>query len=105
MAKSEDGWKENSGNIWKPENKDDSIVGLLVDIQKEVGSNNSMLYTLKEKETNENVGIWGSTVLDARMKGIEIGMEVRLVYKGLGDAKPGQNAPKLWQVFYKEPAD
>ena len=96
-------WKENTGNFWKAENEDDEITGLLVDIQNEVGVNKSTIYTIQEKESGEHVGVWGSTILDSRMKGISMGMEVRIVYKGLGDAKPGQNAPKLWQVFYKEP--
>ena len=105
MTKSDNSsWKENTGNTWKPENKDDEIEGLLVDIQNNVGVNNSTLYTIQEKETGENVGMWGSAVLDSRMKGIAAGMEVRIVYKGLGDAKPGKNPPKLWQVFYREPS-
>lgn len=101
--KPDNSWKENTGNIWKPENKGDELLGLLIDVEHDVGTNKSTLYTIQEKETQENVNVWGSTILDGRMKGISIGMEVRLVYNGLGDAKPGQNAPKLWQVFYREP--
>ncbi len=97
-------WTENTGNTWKPEKKDDEMVGILADIQNDVGRNASMLYTIQDAKTKENIGVWGSTILDARMKGISIGMEVRIVYKGLGDAKPGQNAPKLWQVFHREPS-
>jgi hypothetical protein len=37
------------------------------------------------------------------MKGISVGEEVRIVYKGLGDKKPGKNPPKLWQVFHRDP--
>lgn len=101
MTKSSNEWKENSGDFWKPENKDDEIEGVLVDIQHEVGVNKSTLYTVQEKESNDNLGVWGSTVLDSRMKGISIGSAVRIIYKGLGDAKSGQNAPKLFKVFYK----
>ena len=37
------------------------------------------------------------------MKGIKVGEEVRIVYKGLGDKQPGKNPPKLWQVFHRDP--
>ena len=98
-----DGWKEATGSTWKPEKKDDSIEGLLTDIQSEVGQNSSMLYTVCRKEDGENLGVWGSTVLDSRMRGINIGEEVKIVFKGLGDAKPGKHAPKLFSVFHREP--
>lgn len=96
-------WTENTGTSWKPQDKDDEIEGILTDIQHGVGQNDSTLYTIQRKDTGENTGVWGSTVLDQRMKGISVGMEVRIVYKGLGDAKAGKNPPKLWQVFYREP--
>lgn len=105
MSKSDNEWKENTGGIWKPETKDEELNGILVDIQHNVGTNSSTLYTVQDKKSGENLGVWGSAVLDGRMKGISIGMEVRIVYKGLGDAKSGQNAPKLWQVFYREPSE
>jgi hypothetical protein len=98
-----DGWRENTGNTWKPEKKDDEVVGILVDIEKEVGQNGSTMYTVEEAKTHETVSIWGSAILDSRMKGINIGEEVRVVYKGLGDKKPGKNPPKLWQVFHRDP--
>lgn len=101
MAENE--WKEATGSIWKPENKDDFVEGLLVDIARDVGENNSMLYTVQLKDTGENVGVWGSAVLDARMKGIVVGEEVKIEYKGLGEKKAGKHAPKLWKVQHREP--
>lgn len=96
-------WVEQTGNTWKPENKDDEIVGLLVDIEHEVGKNGSTLYTVEQSSNHETIGIWGSAVLDNRMKGIQIGEEVRIIYKGLGDKQAGKNPPKLWQVFHRDP--
>lgn len=100
-----DAWTEQTGNFWKPEKVDDTIVGLLVALEKDVGQNNSMMYTIQQKETGENVNVWGSAVLDSRMKGIAVGEEVKIVYKGLGDKKAGKNAPKLWQVFVNKGID
>lgn len=102
---SDNTWKESTGNTWKPEEKGDSIEGLLVDIESGVGQNNSMLYTVEEKESGESLSVWGSTILDQRMKGIKVGEEVKIVFNGLGDKQPGKNAPKLWQVFHREPEE
>ena len=96
-------WKENTGNTWKPEKKDDEVVGILVDVETGVGQNGSTMYTVEQSSNHETVNIWGSTVLDSRMKGIKVGEEVRIVYKGLGDKQPGKNPPKLWQVFHRDP--
>ena|SRR3990167_11149613 len=96
-------WIESTGNTWKPEKTNDFIEGLLVDVEKDVGENHSVLYTVQEKESGENTGVWGSAILDSRMKGIAVGMEVKIIFKGLGDKKPGKNPPKLWQVFSREP--
>ena len=96
-------WKENTGNTWKPEKKDEEVVGILVDIENEVGQNGSTMYTVEQSSNHETVNIWGSAVLDSRMKGIKIGEEVKIVYKGLGDKQPGKNPPKLWQVFHRDP--
>jgi hypothetical protein len=97
------GWIENTGNTWKPEKKDDQITGVLTAIKTDIGQNASMMYMVEESQSHETVGVWGSTILDSRMAGVKIGEEVKIVYKGLGDKKPGQNPPKLWQVFHREP--
>jgi len=96
-------WKENTGNSWKPEKKDEEVVGILVDIEANVGQNGSMMYTVEQTSNHETVNIWGSTVLDSRMKGIKVGEEIRIIFKGLGDKQPGKNPPKLWQVFHRDP--
>lgn len=61
--------------------KDKEIVGTLVSVETEVGSNASNLYTLK-KANDELVSIWGTTLLDSRFKKTEIGSEIKLVYLG-----------------------
>lgn len=98
-----DGWTESTGTLWKPEKKEDQVEGLLIDVQNNIGDNNSTKYFVKQQD-NTTVEMWGSTILDQRMKGVPMGMEVRIVYKGLGDAKPGKQPPKLWQVFHREPS-
>lgn len=104
MADTNDGWKEAApSDTWKPEGKGDEIVGLLVDVQENVGSNSSMLYTIQVGEERKNV--WGSVVLDSRMRGVKVGEEVKIIYQGLGEKKGGNNAPKLFTVFHREPVE
>lgn len=59
----------------------DSIEGVLVEIQENVGPNKSMLYTLKTDKGS--VSVWGSTVLNIRLKHVAVGDEVKIVYLGL----------------------
>ena len=84
-------------SAWKPENKGDEIEGQLLEIKGNVGANNSMIYTLGVE--NKPITVWGSTVLDPKMLGVKIGDQIKIVYEGLGEASPGKNAPKLFEVF------
>ena len=99
----EEQWKEAIGNFWKPEKEEDFIEGLLIEVEKNVGENSSVLYTIQQKNDGENVNVWGSAILDSRMKGILCGEEVKIIYKGLGEAKKGKHAPKLWKVLHRGP--
>jgi|TARA_Y100000296_G_scaffold45780_1_gene52474 hypothetical protein len=81
---------------WKYEKDGDSIEGILTQKQDNIGINNSMLYSI---ETPEGIrSVWGSAVLDSRMIAVKIGEMVKITYKGLGEAKGGKNAPKIFKV-------
>ncbi len=65
---------------WIPKLPNDEISGKLLRIDEKVGTNESMLYTL---ETEDSVrGVWGSTVLDEKMKIFEVGDYVKIVFLG-----------------------
>lgn len=89
-------FKENEPGFWKPENENDSVEGVLLKIENNVGANKSMLYTI-EKD-NKPLNIWGSTVLDQRMVGVKVGEVIRITYKGLGEKVAGKNQAKLFKV-------
>ncbi len=57
------------------------IKGVLVTKEEKVGPNESMMYTLK-LEDGTTKGIWGNTILDSRLKGIEVGEEIGIEYLG-----------------------
>ena len=89
-------FKENEPGFWKPENEGDSIEGVLLKIEDNVGANKSMLYTI-EKD-GKPTSVWGSTVLDQRMVGIKVGELIRITYKGLGEKVGGKNPAKIFKV-------
>ena len=90
-------FEEVETGLWKPENKGDSIKGVLIKVEKDVGTNNSNLYTLEVD--NKPIGVWGSAILDPKMVTAQIGDFMKIEYDGLGEAKAGHSAPKLFKVF------
>ncbi len=82
---------------WKPEKDGDSVQGVLIQKQKDVGTNNAMLYGI-EKSDGKVVNVWGSTILDSRLSLIKEGTLIRITYKGLGEASAGKHAPKIFKV-------
>ena len=70
--------------FWSPENPEDSVSGFYISKQENFGENKSNLYNI---ETSEGVkSVWGSTVLDNKMKLVKIGDDIRIIY--LGKVKP-----------------
>lgn len=89
-------FQENNPGFWIPENEGDSITGVLIKIEEDVGTNKSKLYTIEQDEQPTN--IWGSTILDQRMTGIKVGNLIRITYLGLGEKVGGKNPPKIFKV-------
>jgi len=76
-------WKKIiPGDAWnyKEEGKGAEFVGTYLSKEENVGENNSMLYAFETEEGVKNV--WGSTLLDTRLKNIKFGEEVKIVYLG-----------------------
>ncbi len=59
-------------------------------------TNKANLYGMETPEGVKNV--WGATILDQRMDFVKVGDKVKITFKGLGEKKPGQNAPKIFKV-------
>ena len=89
-------YEEINPTDWTYEKDGDFIEGILIRQQTEIGPNKSMLYSI---ETPEGVkSVWGATLLDSRMALVKIGAKLKITYKGLGEAKAGHNAPKIFKV-------
>lgn len=84
---------------------DKEIVGILVDIEENVGENNSMLYTL-EIEDGSRIAVWGSTILDVRLKNTKIGEVVKIKYLGKEKSEKRKGATyNNFEVFHGELTD
>ena len=78
-------WKKvDVGNTWnyKEEGKDAEFIGVYLSKDEHIGENDSIVYNFKTAD-GDVVGVWGSTVLDVRLKNLEVGEEVKIVYLGL----------------------
>ncbi len=93
-------YKEINPAMWTPEKVDDCIEGLLIKVTEDVGQNKSKLYAIKTTDGLKNV--WGCVILDSKMDLIGIGSQIKITYKGLGEKKGGNNAPKIFKVEHDE---
>lgn len=89
-------YKEINPTDWIYDKDGDSIEGFLVRAQKDIGPNKANLYCI---ETSKGIlNVWGAAILDSRMSLVKIGARVRITYKGLAEAKAGQNPAKIFKV-------
>jgi hypothetical protein len=93
-------FKKIEPGIWKPEKKGDELVGLLV------GSDDSNKYDSKvyhlevegeDGKANQTV-VFGTAVLDDRMRFVKPGQTVKIVYQGTEPNKKGQDT-KMFDVL------
>lgn len=92
-------WKKIEPDVWKPEKDGDEIEGKLVKIDRESGKFSSTIYHL-EKEGKQTV-VFGTTVLDDKMKYINEGNSVKIVFRGTQKNTKNQDV-KLFDVFKGE---
>lgn len=89
-------FKELEIKDWEYPDSGDCIEGVLISKKFNVGPNKVALYLVETQSGFMNV--WGATILDARMVPIKEGDKIRITYKGLGEAKEDQNAPKIFKL-------
>jgi len=88
-------WKDVEPGVWKPEKEEDFIEGILVNKKSAVNENESNQYFIENKDGIFLV--WGSTIIDSRMKFIEVGSLVRITYKETTKNKKNQDL-KIFKV-------
>ena len=81
--------------------ENDSLEGIYKGKEENVGENNSTIYNIKTEKGM--IGVWDSTVLAVRLKNIEIGEEVKIVYLGKVASKTkGRKAYHNYEVFHRK---
>lgn len=88
-----------SGDVWDFQN-DKEIEGVLISKEENVGPNESWMYRIQKADGTE-LGVWGNTVLDGRLKKIEVGEEIRLVYLGKLKSPKTNREYHSFDVFHR----
>ena len=95
-------WKTIDPGVWKPESKGDTITGVLVNKEPKTEDQSAKYHI--QAEDGEMYMVWGSAILDDRMKFVTVSDIVRITYEGQDKNKKGQ-ALNLFKVQVKEPGD
>ena len=98
-----DEWKTIEPGVWKPEKKSEQITGVLVSKEpKDEITGLSVRYYLETKAGM--FFVWGTAVLDDRMKYVKIGQKVRITFEGKTTNKRSQTV-NLFKVEVAERPD
>ena len=81
-------------------NKNATFKGVFVEIRQGVGQNNSNLYVF-EGEDQKRYGVWGSAVLDTRLKNLVVGEETVIIYAGMMKSEKTNRTYKNFLVYHK----
>lgn len=90
-------FKKIEPGVWNPENPNDELVGTLLGSDEGVGRYESTVYHL-EMDDGAQISVWGSTVLDSKMRFVKAGQKVKIVYTGKQKSKAGSDT-KLFEVY------
>lgn len=98
----DDGFIEAGSGSSKAWDREGVLVGLYAGKKTNVGPNNSNLYLIEVEGEEEQIGVWGSTVLDGRFEEIPEGSLVKIECLGKETSKRG-NQFTNYKVLYKKP--
>ena len=93
-----DEWNKVESEMWNPE-EGESVSGVYLGFQPEVGANKSNLYTI-EDSSGKQMGVWGSKVLDGKMISAQVGQQVKIEFVGRVKPDKGQEY-KSYEVYTK----
>jgi len=77
---------------WAPEQEGDVLMGVILDIERDIGRYHSDLMTL-ERPNGEPIGVWISQVIRSKMKrlGVRVGDTIGLKYGGMEEVEGGNS--------------
>ena len=96
---------KESSDVWKPENKGDKLHGYLDRVEPSPKYSNKIYKILLSEKYNQTKGqvttVFGTKILDSKMKQVNIGAEVEIIYQGFETSKQGRKF-KNWSVLMNE---
>lgn len=90
-------YKKIEPKVWKPENKGDFIEGILISKAPSSKFPETQQYIIINA-AEENITVYGTTILDDRMAAIKISSKIKIVFNGLEQNKKKQDV-KMFDVF------
>jgi len=94
---------QTTSGTWDFE-KEPVLEGIFIEKQENVGHNNSNIYVFEVKD-HKRYGVWGSSVLDTRLKNLVAGEEVTIVFVGRAKSEKTGRTYKNYRVFHKSNED
>lgn len=79
-------FKPVEDDIFKFDDKGDTLTGTLINIKEGIGKFKSFLYTVETPE-GKTLKFWGSTTLDDQMSKVNLGDLIQVTYKGKPEGK------------------
>ncbi|MBT5832339.1 MAG: hypothetical protein HOH77_19280 [Candidatus Latescibacteria bacterium] len=95
----ENEWISTDPRIWRPEKEGDALMGKLLQKRPKGGKYQSESYVVENHKALYIV--FGTAVLEDRMKNVSIGDIVRIEYKGTKKNKRDEDT-KIFEVFRKK---
>lgn len=81
-------WKSVEPGVWKPQEEGDSVQGVYIAMEPKEGETSARYY-LDNK--GKKIMVWGSAVLDDRMKLVKPGDLVKVTFNGKTRNKAGRD--------------
>ncbi len=95
-------WNNKVDGVFSLE-EGDELIGTLVEKKEDVGPNHSKVYSVKTDK--EVIDVWGSTVLDTRLKNVEEGDDIKIVYLGIKKSEKTKREYHDYSLFKKPKED
>ena len=95
-------WVSVEPKVWKYENAEDALEGVLTAKIENGGKFDNEAYVIENKEGSFT--IFGTSMLERLMKLINVGDVVRIVYKGIGKNKRDEDM-KLFEAFKQKSSE
>lgn len=90
--------RQQQSDMWDWEKDGSELEGELIEVQDGVGPNNSVIYRMKAIDGAE-ISFWGNTVLDNRLKDMEVGTKIKIEYLGIATSPKTGRKYKDFSVY------